>query len=245
MHQMLVGYSTYTAENADRVLLGFLPSGANWTVNSELSGITPVSGQSALRYPWRFQPYFRDWRILFNSGPLSNDEINTYSYQLSLLPKFGLNSMFVGGDPRSSSIVLGPNANAVAKPNGGAVVFRSIDVRRPANLIVFAETGNYVGGKLHTYSPSTLPASCPPESLSGYFQLWPPRMLGMRHWHVEDGQMVIDAKSFGMGVPRSAEGGNPVVGFFDGHAEPKRLKELEDMRLWANHADSATYDYVP
>ena len=178
LHNMLVAYSTYTADNGDRVLPGFLPVGTSWTVASQQSGIAPVSGQAALRYPWRFQPYFRDWRVLFNSGPLSNEEINTYAYQLSLLPRFGLNSMFVGGDPRTQSLVLGANG-PVSRGNGGSVVFRSVEVRRPSSLIVFAETGNFVGGKLNTASSSTLPPSCPPESLTGYFQLWPPRALGI------------------------------------------------------------------
>jgi prepilin-type processing-associated H-X9-DG protein len=46
-----------------------------------------------------------------------------------------------------------------------------------------------------------------------------------------------------MGIPQGRNGAKAVTGFFDGHVEAKSPDELADMRLWANQARTADYDF--
>ncbi len=234
MHQMLLAYREYSADNDGRVLPGFLPDSVNWTVRSVQYGIT-VSGHPATRYPWRFLPYLRDWRILFNNTAMPASAVDAYAYQLSLLPKFGLNSAFVGGDHEFGGFDAAGNANP-AGGGGGAVVFRDIDARQPASLLVFAETACFENGKAFAFPGGTLPGECPPDDLSQYFQLQPPSYAGNAIWHVNPaggGTVAADSQAI-LGAPVGVVANRPVAGFFDGHAEARRVQELQDLRLWRN-----------
>ena len=50
--------------------------------------------------------------------------------------------------------------------------------------------------------------------------------------------------STSQGVPYARWSPNrAVTGFFDGHAEPLTITQLDDMRLWAKNALTVDYDY--
>jgi hypothetical protein len=229
MHQMLVAYVQYTTDNNGSVLLGFLPDTVSWSVYDPKYDIT-ISGHEVNRYPWRFLAYIRDWRILFNNTPMSQDTVQNYSYTLSLLPRFGLNSAYVGGDHQYG----GFDSSGRPDPGSGAV-FKDRDASRAGSLIVFGETVCWANGKPFAFPASSLPSNCPADDLGQYFQLLPPSVGSAKMWHVDQGRMVADSQSI-MGVPGSMAGpsARPVMGFFDGHAEAMRVSELGDMSLWAN-----------
>ncbi len=226
MHQMMIAYAQYTSDNDGRLLPGFLPDSVAWSVQDSQYNLT-IAGHAAARYPWRLLPYTRDWRLLFGGSPISPDAVNTYSYQLSLLPRFGLNSAYVGGDHQFNGFDAAGRSNAA-----GPAIFRITDATRPADLIVFAETGCYSGGKPFAFPAGTLPPECPAADLQQYFQLQPPAFGGTDLWHVQAGQLVFTSNDI-MGVPQSFSGGRPVAGFLDGHAQAMKLKEFDDPRLWA------------
>jgi len=238
LRQMLAGYTQYHLDNRGAVLFGYTPP----TVNGVPVTVTdPISGQVfgmpiADRYPWRLAPYVANlWGILHMHGqtpprPQPGDPPDlaiAKAYALSLNPTFGINSIYVGGH---AGVFQGFAGSSADQPNVGKhVVFRAAEVRRPSQLIVFAESQmrNGPGG----------------DSQTGLHFLTPPRAAGQR-WKVVNGRFVLTSSMIS-GLPQGRFSDRAAVGFFDGHVQSLLPGELEDMRLWANRADRADYDFVP
>jgi prepilin-type N-terminal cleavage/methylation domain-containing protein/prepilin-type processing-associated H-X9-DG protein len=239
LRQLLLGYTQYHIEHKGALLFGYTPptvNGAPITVTDPRSGhvfAVPVAD----RYPWRLAPYCSDvWAILHShdqvppvpaAGDSPADAFNK-AYTLSLNPTFGINSVYVGG--HAGGVFKGFTGPAGDSPNFGAhVVFKANEVARPSRLIVFAES-----------QARNAPFSNPE---TGLHFVTPPRAAGQR-WKVAGGKF---ATTSGMitGVPQGRYGARTVVGFFDGHVEAVAPPDLEDMRLWANRADAADYDFAP
>ncbi len=240
LRAMLSGYTIYQLDHGGAVLYGYTPA----TVGGEAVTVRASSGHVfglpvADRYPWRLAPYVADlWAILYCHGdppPLpqpvdSEHEAMLKAYTLSLSPTFGINSIYVGGHgdgPFRGFVTV----QGVVKPNRGQhVVFHTNEVRRPSELIVFAESQAF-GGPFG-------------DGDAGLHFVTPPWANGHR-WHVHDGQMQPLMRGQIAGLPRGRWGRGAVTGFFDGHVAALPPDELRNMRLWANHADRPDYDFTP
>ena len=229
--QLLLGYAMYHQDNHGSVLFGHTPASVAGTVYD------PVSMQSfgypvSDRYPWRLVRYVAGvWPIVHGHErtppyPTAADPASAAflkAYTLSLSPTFGINSVYVGGDADDAGY------NAHGSPNVGAhVVFKATEVRRPSELIVFAD------------SRAT---NVPGMVASGYHLVTPPRANGL-NWTVVGGQARATSTVQIVGLPRGWFGPSVVVGFFDGHVEAVPPSRLTDMWLWANRATGPNYDDV-
>ncbi len=237
VRELLMGYTQYHQQHRGALLPGYTPptlAGRPVTVTDRRSGHTfglPVAD----RYPWRLAEYCGNvWAVLHGDGPVpplpARDDAAgaalMKAYTLSLSPTFGLNAVFLGGHTGFAGFG-GPTGDL---PNTGRhVAFRASEIRRPGELIVFAEsqTRNYPLG-----DPS-----------AGLHYLTPPRAIGEK-WRIRNGKFELLFAGI-MGIPQGRYGDRTVVGFFDGHAELLRPDELADMRRWAPRASSHDYDFVP
>lgn len=239
LHQMMLGYTAYHAENKGGLLLGYTPP----TVNGRtIRASDPVSHQSfgspvADRYPWRLLPYVGNiWQILHAHAavpplPAPGDSVSTAflkAYTLSLDPTYGINAVFVGGQQGSDWQGFGGKTGDVPL-TGKHVVFRASEVKHPSNLIVFADSqcmgvASLAGQGLH--------------------YLTPPHAHG-HNWQVTQGEFDILKPGSIMGIPNGWYSKRAMVAFFDGHCESMTPDQLTDMRMWCNIANSQDYDYAP
>ncbi|HWB53013.1 MAG TPA: type II secretion system protein [Tepidisphaeraceae bacterium] len=235
LRQLLLGYTMYYQENKGSLLFGYTPDkvgGVPMSVYDPVSRQT-FTGQVADRYPWRLLPYVSNmWKILHSTGdtpppPRAGEAYGDAfldAYYLSLYPTYGINSVYVGGDCNFGGFA-GPDNT----PNAGKyIVFKASEVKHPSRLIVFADCQiqNVTGlqGK-------------------GLHVLTPPRANGP-HWTVTNEKFNLSSSSTFMGIPKGWYSKRTMVGFFDGHVQSMLPSELTDMRLWANRANSPTYDYT-
>lgn len=237
MRELLLGYTQYHIDNKGALCFGYTPPTVN---GSPVIVADPVSKHQfgfpvADRYPWRLVKYCSNvWGILnAHEGvppiPSQSDsaaEAFGKAYVLSINPSFGINAIYLGGHVGFSGFA-GPSGD---KPNTGKhVAFRANEIRRPAEMIVFAES-----------LMRNVPGS---TGDTGLHFVTPPRAKGQK-WRVENERFVLTSGMI-TGVPQGRYGTRAVVGFFDGHAEQRLPSELEDMRLWAPFATKRDYDYAP
>ena len=233
LRQVGVAYATHHTDRHGEVLWGKPP----WSVNGESVTArapdgTTLTGETATRYPWRLVPYLeQDWNVLFShTEPPTPPTPNAY-YMVSLQPSFGINSAYVGGhDGAYEGFVV---RGGVKTPNVGEhVVFHRDEVRRPGELIIFGEAQAKIGDQ-PAYGAIG----------GGFYHLTPPRGDGEK-WSVTDGEFVASSPSKILGIPEGRYGDSTLLTFFDGHVTGLRPRELTDMRLWANEADAANYDFA-
>ena len=242
LRQMMLGYAMYCQDNRGAVPFGYSPptvNGVTITVTDKLSGMT-FSSPVADRYPWRLLPYVGNiWQIIHSHTdlpalPQAGDTYSTAilkAYTLSLNPTYGINAEYVGGQTGSPYLGFVDSTGLTAGdiPNvGHHVVFKNSEVHRPSQLIVFADC--------HTYNVMSLVGS-------GLHYLTPPHAAG-HNWQVKNGKIQLLNSSLIMGVPQGWITSKTVVAFFDGHVEMMLPAQLDDMRLWANWANTVDYDYV-
>ena len=240
LRQLLAAYTLYHTENDDHVLYGYAPpsvGGKDIVIHDKASGYD-FKGLPAQRYPWRISPYLSDvWGVVYGHAkppprPASSDSKSvafSKAYRISVHPTFGINSAYVGG--HDHFLYKGfIRDGATYLPNRGAhVVFRASEVRKPSQLLVFADSKSRGGGVNET-----------DEGLS---YVSPPRANG-HQWEVVDGKFkVLNGPGF-LGLPEGRYSARAVTSFFDGHVKRLLPEELDDMRLWANKADSRDYDSV-
>ncbi len=244
LRQMMLGYVMYYQENDGNLLLGYPPAALlngfyEPRIDRHILGTGAVAIEAnltAMRYPWRLVPFVANmWPILHSHEsmpalPATSDtdaQVVDKAYDLSLFPTYGINATYVGGDS-------GVNGNGYVnnQPNRGRhAVFKAAEVRRPGELIVFAHS---------RYQDPSSPSS---SGQKGTFRLSAPRANGLL-WHAENGLAKADNNELPLGLPRGWFTSDVAVGFFDGHAESLKIDRLTDMRLWANNAESPTYDGI-
>ncbi|MEM9346653.1 MAG: prepilin-type N-terminal cleavage/methylation domain-containing protein [Planctomycetota bacterium] len=248
MRQMMIGYTANYTDNKDRLIYGKLPFIGD--VDGTPSTIR-VAGHEfgsiiAQRYPWRIAPYISGvWDILHShqQTPEAPKEGEPFAdafdkaYNISIEPGFGLNTIYVGGDLAGQGFVrVGTNFPPSYTPNRGQhVVFQASEVLRPSELLVFTD------------SKSDLPPPPGTEPRAGdvgnYFST-PPRLRGEQQWRANGSEMENLKPGTNIGLPEGYVADGTTTGFFDGSARTVSYEELSDMRLWANKADSADYDYT-
>jgi prepilin-type N-terminal cleavage/methylation domain-containing protein len=237
LRQMITGYTMYHQANKGALLWGYPPDkvyGVRITATDMRSGLTfthPIS----TRYPWRLAPYVGNiWAIIHNGEnlpaiPMAGDEPATATskaYKLSVSPTVGLNAIFVGGQKDYGGF---PGGRPLF---GKHIAFRASEVRRPTQLIIFAE------------SRATLVTAPGPSDGgdAGLHYLTPPRFGGQR-WTVANGRFVIKTTGTDVGLPAGRYGERTVTAMFDGHVETLLPSELEDMRRWCTRADRPDWDF--
>lgn len=239
LREVMLGYTQYHIDNKGSLLFGYTPptvNGTAVTVDDPGSGLNfgmPVAD----RFPWRLAPWVGDiWGVMHIHAetpprPQRGDnppDAMMKAYTLSINPSFGINSVFVGG--HAGPLFQGFAGPSGDRPNTGKhVVFKASEVRRPSELIVFAEC---VARNAPFGDPNT-----------GLHFVMPPRANGQR-WKVVNGEFVLTSSVIS-GIPKGRFGERAAVGFFDGHVQSMRPGELEDMRLWAARATRSDYDFVP
>lgn len=241
LRQLLLGYTVYRQDHDGHVLFGYTPP----TVLGRPVTVTADSGHTfglpvADRYPWRLAPYVAGvWEVLHHHEPVpelpaaGDDAAAALSkaYALSISPSFGINSVYVGGhgDGPFAGFVT---AGGETRPNVGAhVVFREVEVRSASSLIVFTDSRARGG-------PFT------EAQAAGLYFVTPPRANGRRWVGQRDGFASLRSGHL-TGLPQGWYGPAASTGFFDGHVASLRPDELNDMRLWANGARDADYDFNP
>ncbi len=177
-------------------------------------------------------------------------------------PTWGLNSLYVGGHGVSGNGAFvdaassgGGFSNATGKViAGGNAVLRLEDVRRPSGLITFLDskrrdeamniqgTGPGVGtmpghdgvhreGSFVCYPPKFANVNSG-GFLAASFRLWK-EGIGETH---ESAQPDADMDLRGA-MPSPWWGAGVVTSYMDGHANTMTIEQLNDMRLWSNHAE--------
>ncbi|MBB6428619.1 type II secretion system protein [Algisphaera agarilytica] len=245
LRQMMIGYNLYQQDHDGQVLWGYTPPtiAGNPVQTQTTTGHTfgiPV----AERYAWRFERYVNGvWDILHSHQavpdiPTTSDSPSDAflkAYNLSLYPSIGINSVYVGGHYGPfDGFRLSPSLGDYVPNRGQHVVFRAIEAQRPSELIVFAEAQARLGDD---------PAfSDDPQA--GLHFLTPPHANGER-WRADgdrfDNLMPVSIA----GIPEGRYSTATNTAFFDGHAAGLSASQLDDMRLWANKAKTADYDFSP
>jgi type II secretory pathway pseudopilin PulG len=264
LRQMMTGYSVYQNDHRGAVLWGFAYDTA-YTVNTEVrlaSGTTFANQQESARYPFRLGPYVAElWKIMhihrqqplvITAGAETDPVASPGFYNLSLAPAYGLNSFYVGGHGGFASATSGFGGFYQGQPNRNRhVVFRIDEVRKASDLITFAESKNM---SAVTMSALDGQGGADGKSYEGTFYVRPPGFArvdmgtgmypaatvywkaGSRHSAAPMAYGVSAAN----GMPSGWFGDGVATAFIDGHVKLMTSGELEDMRYWANKAESAT-----
>ena len=236
LRELVSGYLQYSQANHGRLLMGFMPDKINGVDTvADLPDGSSITGQAAKRYPWRLVKYVGNiWGILWSHHEPPAVGTDLWSYQRSLRPAFGLNSIFLGGhDGIFGGFVNSPAGSLNYLPNEGKhVVFRASEIRHAVTTIVFTEAR----------APSIAAVQGTDETDDGYFYVMPPRANKTypRLWSASaDGKAAILGSGPSGGLPNTRYGSRSgtLVGFFDGHVTSMTPGELDDMRLWSPRAD--------
>lgn len=243
LRQMMVGYTVYQQDYYGQVLWGYTPPTiAGRPVEASTSSGHTFGIPVAERYPWRFERYVAGvWDILHSHQPVPPVPTNRdtpgaaflKAYNLSLYPSVGINSVYVGGHHGPfGGFKIDPSLGDYVPNRGQHIVFNEVEVRRPSDLIVFAETQARLGdAPVFTDDPQ-----------AGLHFVTPPHANGHR-WRA-DGDRFENLMPVSIaGLPEGRGRPTANTAFFDGHAAGLSPTQLDDMRLWANKANRADYDF--
>ncbi len=239
LKQMLQGYTYYSMENRGNLLYGYAPNNVNGTTLSATYQGQTFNGIVVNRYPWRLAPYVEDaFRVFYSNSeapdaPQASDppgEAFSKAYTLSVSPTFGINSVFVGGHYGVFYKGFNLQGSTHVPNNGKHVVFRDTHVKNPSGLIGFTET-QMTGGGATEYTG--LHWTTPPNA---DVEMWQTDASDDRAFEVLNTSRVI-------GLPKGHFRKQTITGFLDTHVERLNARELDNMTLWANEADS-TDDYM-
>ncbi len=231
VRQLMQAYLTYAEERSGKVLPGYLPRSGAFAPK----GVTddrgePIVGPAAQRYPWRLLPSADyDLNLLFAQEDVEAiRQEESYAYQVSVRPRFGLNQTFVGGSsegPAGFAFVDPSNArvrDAVSSKWGsGWYVRRLSDAPRPSQLLTFSNA--FIGSFLAD------------QPLEGSYKIEPPQVID-RVWKPTPAS--LDEPSGLQGNVLFLHDGKTAAGMLDGHAELLDWEALQDMRRWAPRADA-------
>lgn len=245
-HQLMIAVQQYCDDNKGRVLPGYAP---DWMIAKkpplDANGET-LKTHVAQRYPWRLAPYMVDIGVLFTDQKVLSLLRSTQSeysarggdlsYVISLIPSLGMNSVFVGGSAQFGQFEDASGVPSAFQRVFGRMQLRSLeDARNPSKLMVFASARCEEQPGMSMFGR--------PE---GYFQALPPRITnstGMRWDAAYNANATFPGTNSGFVSLR--HGGKAVTSRVDGHADLVGWTELNDMRMWADKADSPTWSASP
>lgn len=217
--QLMLAWQLYADDHAEKVLPGF----RHGYPAKDFDG-NEVPAPINARYPWRLAPYLgNNFDVIYaNENRVLLDQFRRLPdpflkmYAPSVFPSLGINSVFVGGD----DLELPPDDRAISV-YGDFCVLQTTQIERPSELMAFVSARgpfeNRIVNGAHTVKPPYLDT-----------RRWANR------WDPADGP-----DAWGFVHPRYT--GRAVAGITDGHAESPGLRELQDMRKWANPADRADW----
>jgi prepilin-type N-terminal cleavage/methylation domain-containing protein len=189
---------------------------------------------AAQRYPWRIAPWLdSNFNALYQDNRLLReirDDEPTYrsigvnaNYVMSLFPSLGMNIVFVGGSDRH----LGFDNRAI-NTFGPFYVRRNDEVRRPSELMVFCSARAELQ---EWYAKIGRP--------EGFFKVEPPFFTstqGPRWSAIYDPRTEQPGPNSGFVSLRHS--GKAVTARADGSIKMLDWTGLNDMRVWANQADT-------
>ena len=227
--QSLIAWTNYALDHNGELLPGY---------RSGLKAMTPdgapisesTIGVAGNRYPWRLAPYLSfNFDVLYVNDQkdyLENLRLNDYGsyvYAAATFPSLGINSTWMGGDE-----VDGCFNPALSEILGNFYCSNLSQIRHPERLTVFAsargDSSPNGGGR----------------TIEGYFKVASPAFTS-RRW--KDRYDADDTTSSGNVSARW--GGRTVISRVDGSVDAPAIEDLDDMRLWADRADSKDWTLSP
>jgi prepilin-type N-terminal cleavage/methylation domain-containing protein len=213
--QLILAWQLYAADHDERVLPGYRHG---YPARDFAGNLLPHPVNA--RYPWRLAPYLgNNLEVIYaneNRALLAEframEDPSLAVYAASVFPSLGINSVFVGGD----DLELPPGEEAVAK-FGEFCVLTTTQILRPAELMAFVSARGPFENRI----------------VNGSHVVKPPYLIARRwaaHWDPADGP-----EAWGFVHPRYT--GRAVAAVTDGHVDTPNLRDLQDMRRWANPAD--------
>jgi prepilin-type N-terminal cleavage/methylation domain-containing protein len=286
LRQMALGYRSYATDSGGQLMPGYVNADllARLQLKPKLESGTPLIAEpvptdpnDASGYVWRLAPYLdHAWDTMFvdyrntellerlqtqfdrkQYGPGTNPEgINDVS--VALVPSFGLNSIFVGGDNvHGGGDVTVRNPWTPVDPGQVLAATRLSEVRNPSRLIVFAPVA-YWSELDPAGAGSWVPNATITDIEFGYPQLQPPMLPALdapdvleTYWQFVEGDGggldVLDFPgdfSAGGGIPFARWGRDKLpVAHLDGSVTTENLRRVaEDMSLWSPFA-STTFQF--
>jgi prepilin-type N-terminal cleavage/methylation domain-containing protein len=243
--QVMTSYIAYTVDNKDALLVGHASAAmVSGRMDVRDRSGERMTGEVAQRYPWRLAPYLGDDFLgMYDKAALIELERNRamyapygvdFNYVVSLYPSLGLNVAFVGGSDRHQA--FDPLFQRVF---GRVHLARSDQSTRPSEVMVFgsARAEAMAGAPMLTEN-------------SGFYRLESPYFAASqgRRWEVSyvdrTAQPGINSGFVAL-RHGGASNGKAVAAILDGHAGLKDWSQMQDMRLWADQATSATWSIAP
>jgi type II secretory pathway pseudopilin PulG len=226
---VLAAWNLYAFEQRGRIMPGYRSGLPAYDERGHAIGPQTI-GIAAARYPWRIAPYLGNaMQDLFDPEvrrsllALESDDRSEYLYRSSLLPRFGLNGTFVGGDEGYGGF------NAGFRAVFGDFYRQSLgELVRPQEVLALASAAS-----ADAESPGG-------PRIEGWFRLRAPQFTEPV-W--SDPLDPRDPASSGHAASRRED--RCVAGFTDGHVEIRPIETLRDMRLWADQADRADWRLLP
>jgi prepilin-type N-terminal cleavage/methylation domain-containing protein len=234
--QVMMAYEAYASEHGGRVMPGY-PTSAEVAGPMRVldAAGTRLSGPVAQRYPWRLAPYlgYHLNALYLNADALRDMDLESRSgasadvhYLVSLFPRLGLNTRFVGGD--SEFYAFSATGRQVF---GRFWLERTDEARDPTSLIVLASS---------RAAPNIREAIVRNDELFGFHRVLAPSATAPL-WEAQyDAQSLNPVTNSGsVSLPDRERG---LIAAMDGHAEFVPWRDLRDMRRWSHKAD--TPDWV-
>ena len=219
---IITAFLLTASDNNGQYMMGYGDAGQMLSPN----GFPPIlsSQEDAKRYPWRLVPYLSDSPEVLYVGAhrdFFKESAGNSTYQMSLYPSFGINSIFVGGhydgSKHAPDFTPKPWSRDKTKFPNHFWILRPADAVEPAKMIVFASSISDTDGD---------------GKASGYFKVTPPKSPLSPTWGPYKG--VTDPGS--MGNVSLEYGGGAMVANLDGSVTLLDEEDLRDMRRWSNQA---------
>lgn len=228
LRELMVGYLLRASEHDGELLKGYDPALGAKDERGERIALSQYStGAATGRYPWRLAPYIGyEFGVLIPDGATLERfrglERDDFVYAVSELPRFGLNSTFVGGDVNE----YGDDETAAAFWGRDWVLRREDGCRRPSDQIVFA-TANEERGFVSVSTNEEVKGR-------GFFRVRSARLVD-RRWPTSP-----PPERGGVYEPYGnvdfARDGKAGVGALDGHVASLDWEAMQDMRRWSHQA---------
>lgn len=234
--QFMLAHQTYTNENRGLILVGYpseemVRSGQIVARNATGRRLT---GEIARRYPWRLIPSLENAVDIIFRSEQQRDAMRSIwgderaDYAVSLLPRFGLNQTFVGGNSEFYAFSPSPVVHQRTRARWGPRWFiqRDADAAQPSRLIAFASSRN---------------TSVVANSEDGYFHVKPPSLV-QRNWARQPDPSFTGSDTGNVAFIFARRG---VFAMLDGNAQTLSFEEADDMRRWSPSATAEDWKLPP